>query len=75
MTFHENHRRKLRRRDVVARREKRDSRHDDANELNQLVKIFRRRVSSAHLRGKYHGRFFTAIVFWSNWTDLVKSQA
>jgi hypothetical protein len=75
MTLHVNHRRKLRRRDIVARRKKRRTRHDDANEFDQLVKIFRRRVSSAHLRGKYHGRFFTAIVFWNNWTDLVKSQA
>ena len=48
MTLHVNHRRKLRRRDVVARRKKRRTRHDDANELYQLVKIFRRRVSSAH---------------------------
>ena len=75
MTFHVNHRRKLRRRDVVARRKNRRTRHDDANEFDQLVKIFRRRVSSAHLRRKYHGRFFTAIVFWNNWTDLVKSKA
>ena len=36
------------RRDVVARRKKRRTRHDDANEFDQLVKIFRRRVSSAH---------------------------
>ena len=38
----------LRRRDVVARREKRHARHDDANEFDQLGKIFRRRVSSTH---------------------------
>ena len=44
----ENYRRELCRRDVVARREKRHPRHDDADEFDQLAKIFRRRVSSAH---------------------------
>jgi hypothetical protein len=45
-----NHRRKLRRRDVVARPKKWHPRHDDANQFGQLGKIFRRRVSSAHDR-------------------------
>jgi hypothetical protein len=38
----------LRRRDIVARREKWHARHDDTNEFDQLAKIFRRCVSSAH---------------------------
>ena len=48
VSFVVNYRGKLCRRDVVTRREKRHARHDDANQFDQLAKIFRRRVSSAH---------------------------
>ena len=44
----ENHRRELRRRDVVARPEKRHPRHHDADQFDQLAEIFRRCVSPAH---------------------------
>ncbi len=44
----ENHRRHLRRRDVVTRTEERYPRHDDADQLDQLAEIFRCCVTPAH---------------------------
>ena len=59
VAFVVNHRRKLRRRDVVTRPKNWHPRHDDANEFDQLGKIFCRYVSSAHGRRliyqNYHG--------------------
>jgi hypothetical protein len=42
------------RRDIVTRRKKRHPRHDDAHQFDQLAKILRRRISSAHANRLSH---------------------